>query len=91
MTKARNSATAQFGSPAEVVGHGGHGEMSMPGVVGDMRKPVPGRGDLRGRDRVEDPIGPDVFGAGLIGWWAADRSRFRRRRRGPALDQRRAT
>jgi len=37
MTMKGGSATDRMGSPAEVMGHGGHGEMSMAGMVRDMR------------------------------------------------------
>ena len=34
---AAGGSTDRMGSPAEVMGHGGHGEMSMAGMVRDMR------------------------------------------------------
>uniref|UniRef100_UPI0039834397 heavy metal translocating P-type ATPase n=1 Tax=Lapillicoccus sp. TaxID=1909287 RepID=UPI0039834397 len=37
MTMKGGSGTDRMGSPAEVMGHGGHGEMSMAAMVRDMR------------------------------------------------------
>ncbi|WP_295697407.1 heavy metal translocating P-type ATPase, partial [Lapillicoccus sp.] len=37
LVTATDSPTPRSGSPADVMGHGGHGEMSMAGMVRDMR------------------------------------------------------
>jgi Cu2+-exporting ATPase len=61
-TGSPTGAAALAGAPAEVMGHGGHGEMSMAGMVRDMRNRFVVALLFGVVITLWSPIGRDVFG-----------------------------